>query len=50
MIAQARGDLKDFQIPSLDGLRAASIAIVVAAHLGLAERIPGNSASPSSSS
>jgi peptidoglycan/LPS O-acetylase OafA/YrhL len=38
----ARPAQDDHHIPSLDGLRAASISIVLAAHLGLGERIPGN--------
>lgn len=31
-----------FYIPSLDGIRAAAVLLVIAAHAGLNERVPGN--------
>src|SRR3954447_19459314 len=31
-----------FYIPSLDGIRAAAVLLVFAAHAGLNERVPGN--------
>src|SRR5205807_5364979 len=42
--ARGRGVVtgKPLNIPSLDGLRAASVMLVFAAHAGLKDRVPGN--------
>jgi peptidoglycan/LPS O-acetylase OafA/YrhL len=40
--AEQRATKEGLYIPSLDGIRAASVALVFAAHAGLKDRVPGN--------
>src|SRR5438445_3347113 len=42
LAATANKQSSSFYIPSLDGIRAAAVMLVFAAHAGLKERIPGN--------